>query len=126
MILSENELFARFILLSGSKIYFFWQKYTSQTKYFFGSLINWSPWLCILFISTLNGFLLLRNPLHIKCSLIAFYPPSSVLLLILWIEFYNINIFSCVNNASLKLFQVAKVLFEHPVHFGITKELWLY
>ena len=43
MILTENELFAQFVLLSGSKIYFFWQKYTSQTKYFFGSLINWSP-----------------------------------------------------------------------------------
>ena len=39
----ENELFARFVLLSGSKIYFFLQNYTSQTKYFFGSLINWSP-----------------------------------------------------------------------------------
>ena len=44
IILSENELFARFLLLSGSKIYFFWQKYTSQTKYFFGSLSNRSPW----------------------------------------------------------------------------------
>jgi hypothetical protein len=43
MILLENELFAQFVLLSGLKIYFFWQKYTSQTKYFFGSLINWSP-----------------------------------------------------------------------------------
>ena len=41
--LMENELFAQFVLLSGLKIYFFWQKYTSQTKYFFGSLINWSP-----------------------------------------------------------------------------------
>ena len=42
MILTENELFAQFVLLSGSKIYFFWQKYTSQTKCFFGSLSNWS------------------------------------------------------------------------------------
>ena len=41
--LTENELFAQFVLLSGLKIYFFWQKYTSQTKYFFGSLINRSP-----------------------------------------------------------------------------------
>ena len=44
MILTENELFAQFVLLSGSKIYFFWQKYTSQTKCFFGSLSNWSLW----------------------------------------------------------------------------------
>ena len=43
MILTENELFAQFVLLSGLKIYFFWQKYTSQTKYFFGSLSNRSP-----------------------------------------------------------------------------------
>ena len=43
MILTENEFFAQFVLLLGSKIYFFWQKYTSQTKYFFGSLINRSP-----------------------------------------------------------------------------------
>ena len=42
--LTENELFAQFVLLSGLKIYFFWQKYTSQTKYFFGSLSNRSPW----------------------------------------------------------------------------------
>ena len=41
--LMENELFAQFVLLSGLKIYFFWQKYTSQTKYFFGSLSNRSP-----------------------------------------------------------------------------------
>ena len=40
--MTENELFAQFVLLSGSKIYFFWQKYTSQTKCFFGSLSNWS------------------------------------------------------------------------------------
>ena len=40
MILRENELFAQFVLHSGLKIYFFWQKYTSQTKYFFGSLGN--------------------------------------------------------------------------------------
>ena len=38
------SFFAQFVLLSGLKIYFFWQKYTSQTKYFFGSLINRSPW----------------------------------------------------------------------------------
>ena len=44
MILTENELFVQFVLLSGSKIYFFWQKYTSQTKCFFGSLSNWSLW----------------------------------------------------------------------------------
>ena len=43
MIWMENELFAQFVLLSGLKIYFFWQKYTSQTKYFFGSLSNRSP-----------------------------------------------------------------------------------
>ena len=41
--LTENELFAQFVLLSGLKIYFFWQKYTYQTKYFFGSLSNRSP-----------------------------------------------------------------------------------
>ena len=34
-----------YLLLSGLKIYFFWQKYTSQAKYFFGSLSNRSPWL---------------------------------------------------------------------------------
>ena len=44
MILMENELFVQFVLLSGSKIYFFWKKYTSQTKCFFGSLSNWSLW----------------------------------------------------------------------------------
>ena len=44
MILTENELFAQFVLLSGSKIYFFWQKYTSQSKCFFGSLSDWSLW----------------------------------------------------------------------------------
>ena len=43
MIWMENELFAQFVLLSGLKIYFFWQKYTSQTKYFFGPLSNRSP-----------------------------------------------------------------------------------
>ena len=47
----ENKLFVQFVLLSGSKIYFFWQKYTSQTKYFFGSLSNRSP--CIINISGL-------------------------------------------------------------------------
>ena len=46
MILTEYKLLAQFVLLSGSKIYFFWQKYTSHTKYFFGSLNNWS--LCLL------------------------------------------------------------------------------
>ena len=47
--LTENELFAQFVLLSGLKIYFFWQKYTSQTKYFFGSLSNRSP--CVRYCS---------------------------------------------------------------------------
>ena len=48
MILMENELFEQFVLLSVSKIYFFWQKYTSQTKCFFGSLSNWS--LCLFYL----------------------------------------------------------------------------
>ena len=52
MILTENELFAQFVLLSGSKIYFFWQKYTSQTKCFFGSLSNWSLWFLPKFASS--------------------------------------------------------------------------
>ena len=45
--LTENKLFAQFVLLSGLEIYFFWQKYTSQTKYFFGLLSNRSPWITL-------------------------------------------------------------------------------
>ena len=53
----ENELFAQFVLLSGLKIYFFWQKYTSQTKYFFGPLSNRSPWINLIprSVSELNS-----------------------------------------------------------------------
>ena len=55
-ILTENELVAQFVLLSGSKIYFFWLKYTSQTKHFFVSLSNWSTWLSqnIFFLNSHN------------------------------------------------------------------------
>ena len=55
MILTENELFAQFVLLSGWKIYFFWQKYTSQTKCFFGSLSNWSLCICPTWLNTVNS-----------------------------------------------------------------------